>query len=106
MPITDEEFAALVKKVDSLSTPPVDPIPKEDARDILLNRGAEFLRDYLKDNLPKEKLDSYSFNDLLVAAELKSHFKPSVLNPAPPITKTDAKPDSRPSWLIPTIEGM
>jgi len=111
--MTDKQIEELIAKIDTLEkkvvelTPKKDAsVPKEDARDISIKRGTDFLKSYLAEDLPKEKLDSYSFNDLLVAADLKATMKPAInLNPAPPINKTDAVEDNRPEWLIPTIEG-
>jgi len=108
---TDEEFKELAAKLDTLvktvedmkPKEDADSTPKEDARDKLIERGAAFLRSFLANDLPKEKLDSYPLNDLLVAAELKTSMKPSNDNPAPPLSKEDAVKDDRPEWLIPTV---
>ena len=111
---TDEEFTELVSKFDTLAEQyaklkpkeDADSTPKEDARDISIKRGTAFLKGYLEKDLPKEKLDTYTFNDLLVAAELKTSMKPpKTLNPAPPIDKEDAVKDSRPEWLRPTVKA-
>jgi len=111
---TDEEFAALTSKFDTLfktveelkPKADTDATPKEDARDISIKRGTSFLKSFLEKDLPKEKLDSYTFNDLLVAAELKTSMKPPItLNPAPPMSKTDAVVDSRPEWQRPKVEA-
>ena len=110
---TDEEWAGLVSKLDALSydveslkpKEDPDPTPKTDARDTSIAKGKAFFITYLDKVLPKEKLDTLSFDELVLAAELKSVIKPSNLNPAPPISKTDAKTDNRPEWLIPTVES-
>ena len=111
---TDEEYKELVSKLDSLTKKyeelkpkeDADSTPKEDARDVSIKRGTSFLKAFLEKDLPKDKLDTYTFNDLLVAAELKTSMKPaSNLNPAPPLSKEDAVVDSRPEWQRPKVEA-
>ena len=100
---TDDDFQALVAKVDALAAalePPTT--PKEDARDVSLAKGTSFFKTYLEKVLPKEKLDTLTFDELVLAAELKAQIQPPKLNPAPPIDKTDAA-DPRPAWLIPEV---
>ena len=96
---------ALTKIVETLVKPPEDePAPKTDARDVSITRGTAFLKEFLAKDLTKEKLDAYTFNDLLVAAELKTSIMPNLnLNPAPPLSKEDAVDDPRPAWLRPTV---
>jgi len=109
MPITDEQFAELVSKMDTLSKeietikkPPETPTAdKTDTRDASLEKGKSYFRTILKDALPKEKLDALSFDELVLVAELKqndSHF-----NPPPQINKTDTKVETRPDFLIPKV---
>lgn len=101
---SDADFVALAEKVDALIkalTPPET--PKEDARDHSLAKGVSFFKTYLEKVLPKEKLDTLTFDELVLAAELKAQIQPPQLNPAPPINKTDAKIDPRPKWLIPEV---
>lgn len=115
----EKELAALVKKFDTYDdlVAKVDAItealealkPKEDAdketdpRDKSIADGAEFLKNYIGKALPEKKMDTMNFDQLLVAAEMKSTFKPAnTLNPAPPISKKDAN-DKRKSWEIPEV---
>ena len=115
----EKELAALVKKLDAFDdlTAKVDAItktleelkPKEDAdketdpRDKSISEGAEFLKNFIGKALPEKKMDTMNFDQLLVAAEMKSTFKPAnTLNPAPPISKTDAT-DKRKPWEIPEV---
>lgn len=115
MPVSDEQFAELVSKMDTLSKtvdkltqekPPeeTDSTDKTDTRDLSLKKGVDYFRNILKDALPKEKLDTLSFDELVLVAEIKqndSHF-----NPPPPIEKKDTdKKDTRPEWLIPKVGG-
>ena len=111
---TDAEWAELTAKLDSLTkelealkTPPAaDSTPKLDARDTSLAKGKAFFLTYLDKTLPREKLDTLSFDELVLASELKSQISPVKLNPAPPIDKTDAgTTDSRPAYLRATVEG-
>jgi hypothetical protein len=109
--IKDEEFAALVAKLDAALvqiealTPKEDTTAKEDARDLSIKKGVNFLKTFLDGVLPKEKLDSFNFDELVLAAELKSQIKPSKINPAPTIGKEDTKNDGRPSYLKATVGG-
>jgi len=94
---SDADFVALTEKVDALIkalTPPET--PKEDARDKSLAKGINFFKTYLANALPKEKLDALTFDELVLAAELKGHTPPA-LNPAP-APKNDAKPGV-PDWM-------
>ena len=107
--IEKKAFSDLVAKVDALTKVIDDLKPKQDTenipdpRDISIERGKAFLNSYLEKDIPKEKRDTYSFTDLLVAADLKLARPTNQLNPAPPIEKTDAVKDNRPEWLIPTV---
>lgn len=100
-----EKLDAMEQRLESLEHPPEEESIEEktDARDLSLEKGKSFFKSYLKDALPKEKLDAYTFEELLVAAELKSTFSNSTVNPAPPLTKTDHKEDPRPSWMRPVV---
>lgn len=68
-----KKLDALTKKIDALEEK-LAPEQKEDAdpRDALIKKGAEAFRGILADALPKEKLDAMSFEELLIAHELKS----------------------------------
>lgn len=112
MTITDEQFAELVSKMDTFSkqleslTPKEQPDPadKIDTRDTSLAKGKAYFLTFLKDTLPKEKLDTLTFDELVLAAELKHSNLMTGFNPPPPITKTDTEKDDRPYYLIPTVE--
>lgn len=106
---TDEEWAGLVAKLDSLIEsikPKTDTeTAPPDARDKSLSKGISFFKTYLAKTLPKEKLDTLEFDELVLAAEMKSVITPAVnLNPAPPIKKTDSKTD-QPDFLRATVSG-
>ena len=93
---------AVLARVAALE-PPLE-TPKTDARDTSLAKGAAFFKTYLDKVLPTEKLDTLTFDELVLAAELKSQIQPSHLNPAPPLTpKPDATSDPRPDYLRPTV---
>lgn len=115
----EKELAALIKKMDTYDdlVAKVDAIteaiealkPKEDAedetdpRDKSITDGATFLKNYIGKALPEKKMDTMNFDQLLVAAEMKTTFAPAnTLNPAPPIIKQDAT-DKRKSWEIPEV---
>ena len=100
---TDDDFRALADKVDALITSLTPPeTPKTDARDMSLAKGTAFFKTYLEKVLPQEKLDTLTFDELVLAAELKSQIQPPNLNPAPPVEKQDAK-SSIPEWMRPEV---
>ena len=104
-----DSYEDLVKKVDAISEtleslkPKEDAEPETDPRDKSIKDGAEFLKNYIGKALPEKKLDTMNFDQLLVAAEMKTSLKPAnTLNHAPTIEKKDAT-DKRPSWEIPEV---
>lgn len=112
MPISDDEWKAMSAKVDALISSVEALKPKEDTKppanplQPLIDKGTIFMRTYLKDKLPKEKLDTLSYDELLLAADLASTLKPTVPLNAPPIGKSDTatpKTDTRPAYLIPDV---
>jgi len=91
-----ELINSLTAKVDAL-TPKEDVEDVPDPRDESLEKGVSYFVKKLDGVLPKEKLDTLSFNELLLVAEMKGIVKKdSHDNPAPPldsITKKDVKLD-------------
>ena len=79
-------------------------LPKEDADETevdpnsaKLDAGAVIFREVLKNNFPKEKLDAWGYDELLIAMEMKQDASP-ILNEI--VEKTDAKKDNdTPAWL-------
>lgn len=73
-----KKLDALVKKVDALEASlKTEEKEKEDSdpRDILLKRYAETIKNSLEGVLPKEKLDSMTPEELLIASELHKSMK-------------------------------
>jgi hypothetical protein len=95
MPEKDEKSdlnTLILAKLDALTKAIEAMVPKEDSKpkkDPIIEKAEVALRNLLKDNLPKEKLDSMDLHELTIAAEIIP-IKHVTLN-EPPKGKTDAK---------------
>ena len=91
-----EKLDAALERLEKLENPP-EPEIKEDAEppvDPRITKAEALVREILKDNLPKEKLDSMGLDELILAHELKSTLKVPRAKPAPPSSqKEDADED-------------
>lgn len=112
MPTIEEQIAGLRTEMDTFSAALESLTPKEDtnstdkidARDTSLAKGKAYFLTILKGALPKDKLDALTFDELVLAAELKSDLHPGFNSP-PPITTEKADTDDRPEWEKATVEG-
>lgn len=83
-----------------------DPNPKEDAKEKSIARGVKFLKSYIGDTIPKDKIDTYEFSDLITAADMKLALPGKRLNPAPPMDGGKKKEDAEDpmAWLTPGVD--
>jgi len=104
----DEELKKYLEKLDArldtLEKPPEE--EKEDTEDPRIVSAQKVLIKLLTPYFKEDTLKDKTFDQLLLIADLKEDFTPPVkLNPAPPLTKEDAKDDPRPEWLRPTVNA-
>ncbi len=81
---------ALAAKKETPPIPPTDPAP-----DPNIKIAEDTLRDVLKDNFKKEKLESMDLSQLNVAYDLKKNFTPSENLPDPPSGDGDGVGDPK-----------
>jgi hypothetical protein len=80
------------KRITALEPKP-NATPPEKSAEVIAAESA--FREILSDMLPKEKLGAYSLSQLIVAADVKKHYKPAKVLPDPPSGKGDTKPEEQ-----------
>jgi len=81
-----EKLDAALERLEKLENPP-EPEIKEDAKppvDPRIPKAENLIRGILKDNLPKEKLDSMGLDELMLAHDLRSTMKVERVKPNAP----------------------